>query len=314
MVLGLISISCSSSVPRNLLQPVTQDLQAFQQGLEYMDKGAYKQAAKAFEALQVANPHSQVDILTLYNAGSAYEGLKNCKKAIEYFKKTVHHAATNKMSQIEAQALLRLSHAYECLGRDDKVIATLETLRGKKQLKFPREVIAAEIPARIGGAYTRLGDKGLGDEFFKEAERGLQLLRDEKKDVYQQRDLLAKALFLMGQIHINQLPVKYLRSLNRQQVYLLKSVELESQKWSTVSMVQLINIYDHLWNSIKSKKWPAYRLTIAKMGLYHIKELRNQKFQTNRKSKKISKLFIILKQHEENFTYYLDQHQKSIHQ
>lgn len=327
ITISLVFIGCSLTDKKDPSQqtkassPDYAVLQKFQRGSEHMDNGEYKKAAQIFESIVVENPTSQVDLLALYNVGSAHESLRHCKKAAKYFRKTAK-ASRGTFFKIEAQALLRLSYAYECLRRDDKVVISLIDIRRKTNY-LPRQIGLAEVPARLGAAYARLGNQKLAEQFFREAEKGIHSLRDDNKDPYGQKELLAQTLFLMGKIDKNTFsfkkPRRYISLLNHQQVYLLKSVELDNKKWSKRAVRHLIELYDHLWKTANkplqsrisktnAKKFLARQMRVAQGALNNLQELKKQRFPKSRETRLVSGLFTILGQHERNFTSYLDWH------
>src|SRR5262245_43474104 len=84
------------------------DTPDFQRGLKALEKEDFGLAASIFDGLLVAKPGTEVDLITTYNSGNAYEGLGNCQKAADRYREVVRGSA-GKFAAIEAQALFRLS-------------------------------------------------------------------------------------------------------------------------------------------------------------------------------------------------------------
>lgn len=326
-LLTLLIIGCQGLNPPHQSIPPEDEvtLQKFEKASQYLKEKNYTQASQLFESLIEGGLLSpQTSLFALYNAGSAYEGLKKCLKASRYFKKVVH-LPTNKIHQIspdkittiKAQAQLRLSYTYECLGKDKEVIKALTKLRKEGAEWLPKEVGLSEIPSRIGGAYIRRGQTQKANQFFKIAEDGLLRLRDNKQDIYRQNELLAKTLFLMGNTQIDHLSLanadRRLLSLRYQQVYLLRSADIGSKEWSKESINQLLQIYDYLWEVItlrvphNTNKSDVLRqkIRLARTTLNNLLDIRSQRIQDNQESKEVSQLFKLLEEHEKNFSYFL---------
>ena len=312
--------------PHPSISPLEDEvtLQKFEKASKHLKKKNYTQASQLFESLIEDGLSPQMNLFALYNAGSAYEGLKKCLKASIYFKKVVH-LPTNKIHQIppdkittiKAQAQLRLSYTYECLGKDKEVIKTLTKLRKEGAKWLPKEVGLSEIPSRIGGAYIRRGQTQKANQFFKIAEEGLLRLRDNKQDIYRQNELLAKTLFLMGNTQRDVLSLtnvdRYLASLRYQQIYLLRSADIGSKEWSKESTSQLLQIYDNLWELITTRvphntnksDLLRQKIKMARTTLNNLLDIRSQRIQDNQESTGVSQLFKILEEHEKNFSYFL---------
>ena len=317
MVLSLVFVGCSFTPKKTPGAKSIDhvDLQKFQRGSEYIDKKEYKKAIEVFESLLVENPASQMDLLVLYNMGMAYNELGNCEKAVDYFGQTAQ-ASEGQFFEIEAQAVLRLGYSYECLKRDDKVVISFMKARRKKKY-LPKEVGLAEIPARLGAAYVRLGNRELASQFFGESEKGTRSLRNDKKDLYRQKKLLARTFFFMGRVNIFSLvSMKDLDSLRYQQLYLLKAAEMDNKMWSEKAVRHLVGIYDHLWEMVNQEaRLPSSQAEVRKLrdqqvrlasgALRNIQRLKKQRFPDKNETRLVSGLFAILGQHEKKFTSFL---------
>ncbi|MBX3020712.1 MAG: hypothetical protein KF799_03475 [Bdellovibrionales bacterium] len=221
----------------------------FGRGLKALEREDYGTAASIFDRLLVQSPASEMDLVTSFNSGNAYEGLGNCNKASERYREVVRGSA-GKFPGIEAQALYRLSLTYECLGQDTKTVTSLLDAK-KREKQLPMEVARAEIPARLAAAYSRLGNKAKALEYFNEASEGLKSIAGNGSTPRAQKEALGKTLFYMGHLNPAQKlaevePIGYLQALSMQQPYLLQAVEMGHQVWSRKAAEDLNMAYDNM--------------------------------------------------------------------
>jgi tetratricopeptide (TPR) repeat protein len=221
----------------------------FEQGLKALDTNRFQDAAKIFDGLLVSKPGTELDLITLYNSGAAYEGMGDCARAAERFREVVRSSA-GKYKRIEAQAFYHLSFMYECLGQDNKSIAALLDAR-KRASDLSFAVAYAEIPARLAAGYARIGNRVKALEYFALADKGLKKIVAAEEG-HRQHQILAQSLFYMGQLNPAQRraegnPIAFLQGLSLQQPYLLQSVEMNSQPWSQRSAEDLETAYDNIF-------------------------------------------------------------------
>jgi tetratricopeptide (TPR) repeat protein len=221
----------------------------YDKGLRALAAEDYAEAARVFDKLLVQKPGLELDLVTLFNSGSAYEGLGECQKASDRYRQVVRSSA-GKFKSIEAQALFRLSLMYECLGEDAKTITAL--LDAKKRARdLPVETSDAEIPARIAAAYARLGNRDLALQYFEKASRGLKSALSQAP-TERQTEMAARTLFLMGHLSLSQQKAEgdansYLQSIIMQQPHLLRAIELNHDRWSAKAETDLKLAYDNIW-------------------------------------------------------------------
>jgi hypothetical protein len=148
--------------------------------------------------------------------------------------------------------LLGLSDIYTCQGQDAKAIASLlQVSQGKFDL--PPEITSAEVPAKLAGAYARIGNVKEGERYFRISEKGLLRIQGGLRD-NQKRDELSRILFMMGNLtSLNTKTMKsadYFATVRALQKYLYKSVELNSKTWSTQSFEMILQGYRQIWDYI----------------------------------------------------------------
>ncbi|HMN67326.1 MAG TPA: hypothetical protein PKC28_02190 [Bdellovibrionales bacterium] len=225
------------------------EVMAFDDGLRALERQDYAKAAKIFDKLLVTKPATERDLITLFNSGSAYEGLGNCQRASERYREVVRSGA-GKFTRVEGPALYRLSLAYECMGQHVKTVTALLDAR-KKGKELPYATLHAEIPARLAAAYARIGNRQKAREYFAQASKGLKTLVAQDHGSHQ-RETLARTLFMMGQLNPGQRRAEgeglaYLQGLSMQQAYLLQSAEVGQGKWSAQAADDLNLAYANIW-------------------------------------------------------------------
>lgn len=253
LLLALVFVSACSSAKKaeEDKQEMAEEMKRprFEQGLKALDNNRFADAAKVFDGLLVSKPGTELDLITLYNSGAAYEGMGDCPKAAERLREVVRSSA-GKFKRIEAQAFYRLSFMYECMGQDNKSIAALlDAKKRSSDLSFA--VANAEIPARLAAGYARIGNRQKALEYFALADKGLKKIIAQEEG-RRQHEILAQSLFYMGQLNPAQRkgegdPIGFLQGLSLQQPYLLQSVEMNSTPWSTKAHDDLTTAYDNIF-------------------------------------------------------------------
>ena len=289
-----------------------KSLEIFSQGNDYLDKGLYKQAKEAYEKALKLAPSTSVELLVLYNLAAAYNGLEDCKAAGRFYRKVVI-LANPTQQRLKAEGLYALAKAYECVGREDKMIATLMDLEKRKQW-LSQEVANAEIPARLAVAYSRRGNTKLAEKYFKEAEKGLSRISSVRMEEEKKRELLARTLFVMGHIrpeHYNESNyTQYAKSLEYVQEYLLRAVELDHNQWSARAAEALLKAYQGVWDIVKRIKMrPGTKsdsnLILVQEVLTNIELLKRSKFPGAIDQEMVKVLFAQLHKKELEFQNYL---------
>jgi hypothetical protein len=147
--------------------------------------------------------------------------------------------------EIAALALYYGSFSHEALEDDSRVLANLlEAYSLRDQL--PADKGLAEIPARLAMTYQRMGQDNEAAMYSRLAEQGLSQARAQSKEGLNPQ-ALARIYFQMG-AHI-QRPLTEdtlqasMASFARGQIYLLKSVEVQAEPWSSKSKEALLSSY-----------------------------------------------------------------------
>jgi tetratricopeptide (TPR) repeat protein len=277
----------------NLTPSIEPTLQAdFDRGIAAMDRQNFGEAARIFRSILVQKPATELDLVVQFNLGVALEEMGECKQASDRYRQVVRSSAT-KFKRIEAEALFRLSLAYECMGQDAKTItALLDAQRRGKSLAY--ESVQAEIPARLAAAYSRLGNRAKATEYFNQASNGLKSIV-ARGGTQVQRDLVARTMFVMGRLNTSQKngdvdPQAFLLSLSVQQPYLLQAMEMKNPIWSPRAESDLRLAYENVWRFRIEGSENQHRFYTR--GLQVINELR--KIRMPKPDPQIDGLFALL--------------------
>lgn len=290
----LLAVGCASK-PKVVQQDISEDeLKMFNKGMDALDHENYSEAAKIFDHLVKDKPATEIDLITLYNAGAAYEGMGQCQTAAQRYRQ-VARSAVKKFKRLEVEALYRLSYVYECLGADQKVVAALLDVNRRSAAMNPA-VAKAEVPARLAAAYARLDNREQAKVYFNIADKGLRELRSEMQTERQARTALAKTLFFMGRMssldqQFAKRPNDYVESLRTLQPFLIRSISADIKPWSDKSAEQLLIGYNKLLRLIEGTYIDAdtsdaginerlsrdKRMDLIKYSMVSLQELRTQK-------------------------------------
>jgi tetratricopeptide (TPR) repeat protein len=248
LILGACAETKKDSVPN---ESVTASAQTqMERGMNALSKEDYATAADIFDNMLVQKPASQFDLLATYNSGVAHEGLGDCKKASELYRRAAVSSA-GKFKKVEAEAYFKLSLSYECMGDDKKSITALLDAK-KRSAYLSQDVAHAELPARLAAAYARLGQRVKAMQYFREAGNGLKgSLASAGTTARLQTEFAANTLYAMGQLTAKQKNLTdtsrgYLQSLSMQQPYLLQSAEMAVNPASQKAAQELSFAYDNL--------------------------------------------------------------------
>jgi len=279
----------------------------FNEAVLLLDREEYKASIKKFNYLLKQHPTTSMQFFILFNMGVAYEGMGHCGSAANRYRKIVsNQKGTNEA--LKARSLLRLSYTYECLKKDTLVVATLHDAI-KKEKHLSKEVALAEIPARLAAAYSRLGNSVEAKRYFKKAQQGLKVINRTTRNKTEKKDLLAKTYYFMGDLRTVEIKgiddTRFVEHLKSLQTYLLRSVELNVPKWSTLSANQILDAYDSIVgeilkhhkstslakNSAKKQSELSANEELSLRALQSIDSLISNRFPDDKEAKVVSLLF-----------------------
>lgn len=173
-------------------------------------------------------------------------------EAAELYRDTIE-ATRTRQPEIAAQALYHISFCYENLGDEARVLASLKDALQLQDHLRPEQSLA-EIPARMAASYNRMGRSKEADQYFRQAERGIQQVRaaqnPENSAVW-----LSSVYYNMGVFSTNQISIENLQAsldtLKIVQIFSLRSSEEGGRPWSQMAAQELITNYRDLWNTIQ---------------------------------------------------------------
>ena len=228
---------------------------AYKEASALLASEKYQESLDRFLTLLRDEPVSRWTQSANLNVGRSLEGLERWSEAAERYRSVV--ASTQRAPRLQAMALYRLSFCYEALGDEQQVVAVLTDLIQRKK-SLPVEIADAELPARLGAAYARVGGFDLATEFYRKAEVGIARLRQQAKGEIP--EWLPSTLYFMGEMSRRQINWNdmnsILRPLARSQVYLLQSAEFDRAPWSEKAAKELIGVYRDLIQSIEVAPLP----------------------------------------------------------
>ncbi len=256
ILLPFVLVACASkknggtevSRPEVQVSPVLE--RKFNEGLMALEREDYARAAKAFDGILVDQPTSQFELISLFNSGSAYEGLKQCQTATDRFRRAALLSA-KRYPRIEAGALFRLSFAYECLGQSAKSLASLIDAQVRAEYLVD-DVRLAELPARIALTYARLGQDEKAMEYFEKAQAGILALSKQLSQRSDLKETLVKTLYLMGKSSQRSIDAVLSaedvgRTIKMQQAILFRAIDLNVAPWSVRAKDEILNLYKGIW-------------------------------------------------------------------
>ncbi len=292
----------------------------YEAGMSALENEDYAQAAQIFSDILRRYPGSQFDLVLTYNLAAAQEGLRDCEPARQNYL-TAARSARSRNARIEALSFYRLSYVYECLGQEQRVIASLLDARNRGEA-LPDEVRLTEIPARLAVTYARIGEIEIAEQYFREADQGIQQLIARASNQKELADQLARTLYHMGRMSLGNrehvdLPAakEDLTTLSHLQKYLLRSVELSIRPWSDLAATNIDQAYSHIWQVAQVlKPDPGLEGALARQNLRHkqvallteayrvLKQLKLAQFPDPSPPASVTRLQAQLTQHEQRMS------------
>lgn len=288
-----------------------EQLDSFQEGENLVGQENYSGAIKAYQTFLKKYPGSEFELMAIFNLGSAYEGYGDCKNAAKYYRRVVRLSG-ERAKRTQAEALVRLSYAYECMGKDKKVIATLLDAKRRADT-LPKEVAQAEVPARLAGAYARIGNHKQAQMFFQEAKTGLKVINNQVRTPTRKIELMAKTFYFMGSMQNIKIgvvtPEAYVESIKTFQPYLVRSAEFAKTNWAQRAADEIQTAYNTIWdwlNTIGRVKYDRpKKQKLAEEVLISINLLKNNRIRDASESILVKNLFAKMDLHEQKIQGFL---------
>lgn len=221
------------------------------QALKQIDASEYEAALTTLDQFLQRQPTSPWTQSASFHRGRALEGLGRPSEAADQYRSVVR-ASEGIAPKLQAMSLYRLSFCHEAMGDDQLALAVLHDLQTRTK-SLPKEISDAELPARLAGAYARVGNFDKAVSYYRSAEAGILRLRRGISGV---PEWLPRTLYSMGTISTRAVSWEdfetALRPIARSQIYLLQAAELGIEPWSARASRDLITAYTNLWKVIES--------------------------------------------------------------
>ena len=238
----------------------------YKKAVDELESQKFQDALADFDTFLLNTPTSAWTQAARLNSGRALEGLKRWGEAADRYRSVIQ--ATAKAPRLQAMALYRLSGCYEAMGDETQDVVTLNDLVSRAQF-LPREIGQAELPAKLAGAYARIGNFDRAQEFYRRAEVGIARLRQESGGEIP--EWLAQTYFSMGETSRQQISWSEfetsIRPFARGQIFLLQAAELNRTPWSDRAADELVQVYNSLFETIRQAPMSAGDPVLAKRAL-----------------------------------------------
>ena len=239
-------VQASASPPAALIEGERKLLQG--------DAAGALEIFERFGAERAAAPWSQ---MAEYDAGRALESLSRWSDAAEKYR-AVAQVAESSAPRLQALALYRLSFCAEALGQDDVALAALRDVESRRS-RLPPEIADAEFPARVAGAYARIGNIEAAVSYYAQAERGIARLRHSPNQSLAGKtslEWIPRTLYQMGRASLRKPSwddfETSVRPLRFGQIYLLQAAETGVLPWAERASQDLSSAYADLLVAISS--------------------------------------------------------------
>lgn len=217
----------------------------------------YEGAADGFAKFLREQPTTNWILAAQFNWGRALEAQGKLRDASIKYQETAEKARL--VPKLQGLALLRMAVVLEALGEDDRSLAALKDAE-KRAAKMAPEVAQTELPARLAAAYARERNFAEAEKYFVLADRQLARLRAQVP-TGERPEWLPRILYAMGHRPLGEVTWDRFESslipLERSQLYLLQSAELNVEPWASQAADELIGAYSALRKSIDAAPVPA---------------------------------------------------------
>lgn len=215
------------------------------QASELNHQSKHVQAEESMRALLRSHPTNSWYRAAQYQLGISLEGQEKYRDALFEYRQLGEQSS--QVPELAALALFRSSFCWEALGEEFHVVASLRDA-WRKRSHLPPEVSEAELPARLAGAYSRVGQSAEADRYFKLAEDGL--VRIQARAGGQVPDWLGRTLYSMGRLSLESLSWEefgtMIKPIPRAQAYLARAVVLQQAPYSERARAEVEKIYQKI--------------------------------------------------------------------
>lgn len=233
------------SIPMDEKLKMQNELQAANVLLESRQ---FLEAQKAYEDFFAQHSHSVFEAEAQLSYGRSLLGQGQYVESLTPFKAALGYGIY--------ESLVWMAVAFEAMGDEPRVYATLTDAERNKD-KLDLRTRMAELPARWAAYYHRQGQYEKAMQLFEQANKGLIQLQEGLPD-QEQRSQLSQSYYKMGVLSLNQLGTenvdKLMDTLNILQLFLVRSMEQNQTTWSLMSLMNLKESYQVIYQFIVSNK------------------------------------------------------------
>lgn len=213
-----------------------------------LEKQEFKYAKSLYEKFLKQHPSSVFYAAAELGLGKSLAGLEEWALAAESFRRVIEFTRSFQPA-IAAEAYYQISFCYEALGDESRLLAALLDAN-KLQTHLKDATRSAEIPARLAACYKRMGQEKEAKKYLSQAEDGAKRIRTQT-DLTKTREDLSRTYYMMGFFSTNQISLENVQgaldTMELMQIFLLRSIELESQIYSKKSLDLLKTAYRDIW-------------------------------------------------------------------
>ena len=254
-VLSFFLIHCQLSEKKTISSDLnTLQRNSMNKALELVRSGEFLKAAAIYDTLAQTLRGKPAEIVFLFNGGSSYRGGGDCASSVKRYQQLLDRSFENDL--FKARGLLEISYSYECLGKPKATYLSLHDISSFRN-HLPKEIRIAVYPARLSLAYARFQQFDKANGYQALALNGvLQLKMGHSLEKALKKDL-SRVFYNMGQIYIKEPhlnPKAFLSTFPYHQLYLLQSVFLQDDFWSSQSKEELSRAFKLLQMALQKNQ------------------------------------------------------------
>lgn len=237
------------------VSPETQKVETLEQQMKAQN---FEAVVSTSDEFQKQYPYSTQLQRARFLKARALEELERWTEAAQVYQ-TIATFSEKNQPQISAMSIYRLSHVYEALGDDQRVITSLfEATKYHKYL--PIEVVQAEIPSRLAMVYAKENNPKEAQKWLASADQGLKKTLESRQEPLTD-SWLAEMYYNMGSISTQQLSrdniLTIIQGQQAVQKYLIRSMQYGDPVWSAKALKRLKETYTDLWKAIENSPEPS---------------------------------------------------------
>ena len=262
-------VSCRLSEKQPFAESYLTPLQKRKTGraLQLVQTSEFLKAAALYDELALELKGKTPEILFLFNAGGSYRKAGDCARSALRYQSLLDRALNHPLFKI--RGLLEISYSYECLGKlKAGRMALLDITRSARHL--PPEIRLSVYPARMSLAFARFQQFDRADSFRTIALNGAMKLRLDYSDEKSLKEGLSRLFFSMGRIYDQKESLEtkaFISVFPYHQLYLLQSVFLKGEGWSSKSQREMEKAFKFLRRSLKTTALSAQMKEYVSLSL-----------------------------------------------